>query len=107
MPEGHAKIPCHLAFDVKFDFRHEARLVAGGNHTELPKEDICLGVIGMETIRTTMMTAAVNNLQTCAADMGNAFLHSKTCEKCCVIAGPEFGKDAGKRMIIEKGLHGL
>eukprot|EP00978_Attheya_sp_CCMP212_P015199 scaffold39151_cov46-Attheya_sp.AAC.1 len=49
----------------------------------------------------------MNNLQVCVADVGNAFLYGKTREKVYVIAGPEFGDDAGKRMIIDKGLYGL
>jgi hypothetical protein len=61
----------------------------------------------MKTIRYCMQVAAINNLQVCAADVGNAFLYGKTREKVYVIAGPEFGKDAGKRMIIDKGLYGL
>jgi hypothetical protein len=28
---GYQKIPHHLVFDVKYDLRHKARLVAGGN----------------------------------------------------------------------------
>eukprot|EP00978_Attheya_sp_CCMP212_P039249 scaffold202574_cov16-Attheya_sp.AAC.1 len=49
----------------------------------------------------------MNNLQVCAADVGNAFLYGKTREKVYVIAGPELGDDDGKRMIIDKGLYGL
>jgi hypothetical protein len=28
---GYQKIPYHMVFDVKYDLRHKARLVAGGN----------------------------------------------------------------------------
>ena len=106
-PEGYKRIPYHMVFDVKFDLRRKSRLVAGGNHTENPKEDIYSGVVGMETIRLAFTLAAMNNLQVCAADVGNAFLYGKTKEKVYIVAGPEFGEHAGKRMIIEKGLYGL
>lgn len=43
----------------------------------------------------------------CVADISTAFLHGKIREKCFVRAGPEFGKDQGKRMIIDRGLYGL
>jgi hypothetical protein len=33
IPTGYQKIPYHLVFDVKYDLRHKARLVAGGNWT--------------------------------------------------------------------------
>jgi hypothetical protein len=39
-----------------------------------------------------------------AGDVGNAFLYGKTREKVFVIAGEEFGKDAGKRMVIDRSL---
>eukprot|EP00978_Attheya_sp_CCMP212_P025247 scaffold80878_cov54-Attheya_sp.AAC.1 len=110
MPEGYQLIPYHIIFDCKFDFPRKAQLVAGGNFTEAPPpEDIYSGVVAMETIRYCMQVTAMNNLQVCAAaDVGNAFLYGKTREKVYVtIAGPEFGDDAGKRMIIDKGLYGL
>jgi hypothetical protein len=34
------KISYHMVFDVKYDLRHKARLVAGGNWTVNDKEDI-------------------------------------------------------------------
>ena len=43
-------IPYHMIFDVKFDMRRKARLVAGGNFTVTPKEDIYSGVIGMDSV---------------------------------------------------------
>ena len=107
LPPGYKRIPYHMVFDVKFDLRRKSRLVAGGNHTDNPKEDIYSGVVGMETIRLAFTLAAMNGLSCCAADVGNAFLYGKTKEKVYIIAGPEFGEHAGKRMIIDKGLYGL
>jgi hypothetical protein len=31
IPKGYQKIPYHIVFDVKYDLRHKARLVAGGS----------------------------------------------------------------------------
>ena len=45
LPVGYKKIPYHIVFDVKLDFRRKARLVAGGNHTDPPKDDVYSGVI--------------------------------------------------------------
>jgi len=71
----YTKIPYHFVFDVKFDLRRKARLVAGGNHTQPPREDIFSGVIGMETIRLGfLLLAEMNGLDVCAADISNAFL---------------------------------
>ena len=35
IPKGYQKILYHIVFDVKQDLRHKARLVAGGNLTEI------------------------------------------------------------------------
>ena len=47
---GHRKIPCHIIFDVKFDGRRKARLVAGGHRTVDPGEDAYSGVVAAEAI---------------------------------------------------------
>ena len=107
LSKDYQRIPYHIVFDVKFDLRRKARLVAGGNWTESPKEDIYSGVVGMDTIRMGFTVAAMNDLQVVAADIGNAFLYGKTKEKVYIIAGPEFGSDQGKRLIVDKGLYGL
>jgi hypothetical protein len=100
-------IPYHMIYDVKFDGRRKARLVAGGNWTVTPKEDIYSGVIGMDSVRLAFALAAMHNLDVCAADVGNAFLYGKTKEKVAIKAGPEFGEHAGKILIVDKGLYGL
>ena len=100
-------IPYHMIYDVKFDGRRKARLVAGGNWTVTPKEDIYSGVIGMDSVRLAFALAAMHDLDVCAADVGNAFLYGKTKEKVMIKAGPEFGDYAGKTLIVDKGLYGL
>ena len=96
-----------MIFDVKFDLRRKARLVAGGHLTSPPKEDIYSGVVGMEAVRLGFLLASLNNLDVCAADIGNAFLYGKTQEKVYIVAGPEFGPLQGKPLLIDKGLYGL
>ena len=101
-------IPYHIVFDVKFDLRRKARLVAGGNHTTPPKEDVYSGVVGMDSVRLGFIIATLFNLTVCAADVGNAFLYGLTNEKVYIIAGGEFGPELkGKRLLIVKSLYGL
>ena len=108
LPEGYTRIPYHIVFDVKFDGRHKARLVAGGHRTpSVSHEEVYSGVVGMDTIRMAFVLASLNELEVCAADISTAFLYGKTREKVYVIAGKEFGEHAGKRMVIEGGLYGL
>ena len=47
---GFKRIPYHIVFAVKFDGRRKARLVAGGNLTEPPKDDVYSGVVSIESI---------------------------------------------------------
>jgi hypothetical protein len=103
----YTRIPYHMVFDVKFDLRRKARLVAGGNHTAPTKEDIYSGVVDLMSVRLGFLLASLNGLDVCAADIGNAFLYGKSREKAYVIAGREFGELAGKPLIIDKGLYGL
>ena len=105
--DEYKKIPYHIVFDVKFDGRRKARLVADGNHTTMAKDDVFSGVVGLDTVRLGFQLAAMNDLLVCAADVGSAFLYGYTKEKVYVIAGPEFGALQGKPLIIYRGLYGL
>jgi hypothetical protein len=51
IPTGYQKIPYHMVFDVKYDLRHKARLVAGVDWTLNDKVDIYSGVVRMDTLR--------------------------------------------------------
>jgi hypothetical protein len=77
------KIPYHMIFDVKLDLRQKARLVAGGNWTDPPKEDIYSGVVSLNTICLGFGTAlaSMNGFTVCAADVSNAFLYGRTKEQ--------------------------
>ena len=90
---GYKRIPYHIVFDVKFDGRRKARLVAGGHRTDPLKEDVFSGVVSMEAVRLGFILAKMNDLLVCAGDIGNAFLNGYTREKYYVVAGPEFGPE--------------
>ena len=105
--EEYLKIPYHFVFDVKYDLRRRARLVAGGNHTEALKEDIFSGVVKLEVIKVCFLIGDLHELTVCAGDIGSAFLQGLTREKIYIIAGPEFGPLAGQTLIVYKALYGL
>ena len=107
LPEGYKRIPYMIVFDVKFDLRRKARLVAGGHRTDPPPEDVYSGVVMIDSVRLALFLGVLNNLNTCAADVGCAFLHGRTKEKYCIRAGPEFGDRQGKYLIIYGSLYGL
>ena len=89
------------------DFTRKARLVAGGHLTDTPAAMTQSSVVSRESVCIGFQLAALNNLQLEAADIGNAYLNAKTTEKVCTTAGPEFGEDEGKTIIIVCALYGL
>jgi Reverse transcriptase (RNA-dependent DNA polymerase) len=101
------QIPYHMVFDCKFDGRRKGRLVAGGNHTIVTSEQVYSGVVGIETIRTILALAAMDDrTQVVAADVSNAFLYGKNIERTMIKAGPEFGDLQGRYLIVEGGWYG-
>jgi hypothetical protein len=108
IPTGYQKIPYHMVFDVKYDLRHKARLVAGVNRTVNDKEDIYSGVVRMDTVRIGFFLGELYGLSCCACDIEKVFLYGKTKEKIYITASPEFGASLhSKNLIIDKSLYGL
>jgi hypothetical protein len=64
-----------MVFDVKYDLRHKARLVSGGNWTLNDNEDIYSGVVYMDTVGIGLFLGELYGLSCCACDIGNACLY--------------------------------
>jgi len=107
LPPGYKEIPCHMVYDVKMDFTRKAWFVAGGHVTDPPSTLTYSSVVSRESIHIASLIAALNDLQVCAVDVGNAYLNSKMREKVYTICGKEFGSYEGKRAIIVCALYGL
>ena len=72
-PADHQYIRCHMIFDVKMeDFRRKARLVAGGHVTKTPATLTYASVVSQETVRITLLLAALNDIDIWAVDVSNA-----------------------------------
>jgi Reverse transcriptase (RNA-dependent DNA polymerase) len=106
-PPGYKQIPLRMIFDIKMDFTHKARLVAGGHMTDPPSSITYSSVLSRETVRIIFVVAALNELELTAADIGNAYLNAYTTEKVYVITGPEFGHEASCVALIVRALYGL
>lgn len=104
---GYQRINCHMIFDVKMDLTRKARFVAGGHMTEPPESITYSSVVTRESVRIAFLMASVLGLDVCAADVTNAYLNAKCREKIYCVAGPEFGSDKGKIMVISRALYGL
>jgi len=100
-------IRVHMVYAVKYDGRHNARLVAGGHLTETPIDSVYSSVVSLRGVRLLAFIGELNDLKIWLTDIGNAYLETCTKEKVYIIAGPEFGDREGHVLIILKALHGL
>ncbi|MEM1007622.1 MAG: reverse transcriptase domain-containing protein [Myxococcota bacterium] len=107
LPDNYQKVPMHMCFDVKWDGRHKARLVAGGNFTTPDYQHDFNGTVSSESIRIGMFLASLHGLDVMVGDVSNAYLYAKTKEHVYTIAGPEFGELQGTTMVIEQACYGL
>ncbi len=98
-----------MTFDVKMgeNFRRKARFVADGHKTKTPAAMCYSSVVSRDSVRIALTIAALNDLDILACDMQNAYLTADCREKVWIMAGPEFGPEAGKNMLVKKALHGL
>ena len=107
-PKGYKRIPSFYVFDVQHDLRWKSRFVVGGHMTTAPKEETYSGVVDHENVSITLFLAEHNDLEVMAADIGNAYLHTKIKEKVYIVAGLEFGSELeGRVMLVSKSLYGL
>ena len=94
-------------FDVKFDGRRRARLVAGGHTTTALEYDMYSGMVDLESVRIAFVAAALYDLKVIAADVASAYLQAYTFEKIYFYADEAFGQLKNRPLIIVKALYGL
>jgi hypothetical protein len=109
LPPGYQHVDCHMIFDIKMgeNFRRKARMVAGGHQTTSPNTLTYSSVVSRDSVRIALTLAALNGLQVLACDIQNAYLTAPCREKIWTTAGPEFGSDAEKNMLVVRALYGL
>jgi hypothetical protein len=64
-------------------------------------------VVSRDSVRLAFLIAALNGLDLQACDVGNAYLNAPCREKIWFVAGPEFGEDQGKVIVVVRALYGL
>ena len=106
---GYKKLDMHMIFDIKMgeNFRRKARLVADGHKTATPNAITYSSVVSRDSVRIALTIAALNDLKVLSCDILNAYLTAPCREKFWCTAGPEFGSDRGKTMIVVRALYGL
>jgi len=60
---GYKQIPGHIVWDVKMDFTHKARYVAGEHQTNPPKVLTYSSVVSRESVRIALLLAGLNDLE--------------------------------------------
>lgn len=106
---GYEEITGHIIFDIRMgeNFRKKARYVADGHKTRTPSAVTYSTVVSRDSVRLMLLVAALNDLEVKGVDIQNAFLSAPNREKCYIVAGPEFGEDEGKVLIVRRALYGL
>ena len=99
---GYQEIRCHMIFNIKMgeNFRRKARMVADGHLTEAPAALTYSSVVSREPVQIALTIAALNDLKVLAHNIQNAYLNGNCRGKVWIRAGPEFGLDAGQRLLI-------
>ena len=109
LPPGYQKITCHIIFYVKMgeNFRSKSRFVADGHKTKTPAAMSYLSVVSRNSVRIALTIAEFNDLDVLDCDILNAYITADYREQVWVVAGPKFGSEAGKNMLVKKSLYGL
>ena len=66
---------------------HKIRCVAGGRFTQIPLDSVYSGVVLLRGLRMMIFLAELNQLDTWATDIGNAYLEARTSEMVYITAG--------------------
>ena len=78
-------------YDIKHETRHKARCVADGHLVEIPLDHVYSGVVSLRGSRMMIFLSELNQLDTWATNIFNAYLEAKTSVKVYITAGQEFG----------------
>ena len=106
-PPGWRHVTGHIVWDLKMDFTRKARWVLDGHKTPDPVGSTYAGVVSRESVRIAFTDAALNGLDTCAADIRNAYLQAPSSQKDYIICGKEFGlENEGCVALIHRALYG-
>ena len=78
---GYQVIKYNLIFNIMMYSTRKARFVAGGHVTDPPALMTDSSVESREMVRIALLLAASNDLDVCAADIGNKYLNVPWIEK--------------------------
>ena len=108
LPPEYQNITFHMIFDVNMGkkFRGKSQFVAYGPNNKSPEATTYSSVVSRDSVQIAPKIAALNGLDVLACDIQNAYLMADCRERVWVVAGTEFGYEAGKNMLVRKTLYG-
>ena len=106
-PPGWHKISGDLAIDVKINFTRKVRWVLDGYKTPDPVGSTYADVVSRESVIITFTYVELNDPDSFAADVRNAYLWASFPQKNYIIYGPGFGLESvGKVTLVNRALYG-
>ena len=90
MVSGYQFAPLNYIFDVKHDLWRKDRLVIGGHVVDASEHESYSSNMKTVSMRILHTIAAKNKLGSQVADISNAYLYAKTCEKIYTVCGKQF-----------------
>ena len=85
----------------------KARFVPDGHKTKTPATMTYSSVVYRDSVRIKLKIEALNDLDVLSCDIHNAYIMEDCRERVWVVAGTEFGSEAGKNILVRKALYGL
>ena len=96
-----------MIFDVKMGekFRRKSRMIAGSHMTMSPSSITYLSVVSIDSVRIDLTIESLNGLSTIGCDIQNTYLTAPCHKNIWTTAGPEFGLERGKKMLVVRELY--
>ena len=82
-------------------------MVAGGHMTASSSSITYSSVVPRDSVRISRTIVALNILSILGCDIQNAYVTAPCREKIWTTAGPGFGSESGKTMLLVRALDGL
>ena len=82
-------------------------MVSGGNITASPSYITYSSVVSIGSVRIALTITAINGFSILGCDIQNAYLTAPCHEKIWRTAGPKFGSESGKKMLVVRAFNVL
>ena len=86
------------------NFRIKSRFVGYVKNTNTQASTTYSSVVSRESVRIALITAAFNDLDILSSNIQNAYLTADCREQVWVAAGPKFGSESVKNILMRKVL---